>query len=94
MLNCSLKNSVELLLKEYNFKLPFVQNKAIDSDLNFPKQYKRLVDCCERDFYSIHYKEPGCTDKDIKDSSVDKRQVYIDFNAGIFEAIKQNFIKV
>ena len=55
------------------FKVPIVQNKAEERQLNFPMQYKRLVKCCDRDVYKIHDKEPGCTDESIKGSSVDKR---------------------
>ena len=80
----------DLLLIEDNMKVPSVQKKAINSDLNFPKQFKRLLDCCERILYNIHEKDPGCTDKHIKGSGVDKRQLYVEFNAGMFEAIKKN----
>ena len=90
----SREHSDELLLTEDPFKVPIVQNKAKDSDLNFPKQYKRLIECSERELFNIHNKEPGCTNNNIKGSSVDKRQVYVDFNAGMFEAVKKNFIRV
>ena len=82
--SASYKSNEEMLLKEDNLKTPTVQNKAKESDFNFPRIYKRLVDCCERELYRIHKKDPGCTDKTIKGSSVDKRQLYIDFNAGMF----------
>ena len=84
----------DLLVEEVNLNIPTVQNKAEDNELNFAKQYKRLVDSCERSMYNIHEKEPGCKNKDIKGSSVDKRQIYIDFNAGMFEAIKKNFVRI
>ena len=73
---------------------PSVQNKGMDSDLNFSKQYKRLIDSCERDIFKIHEKEPGCTNKNIKGTSIDKRMLYVEFNAGMFEAIKKNFVRV
>ena len=68
-------HSDELLLKEDVFKVPIVQKKAIDNDLNFPKQYKRLVEWTEREVYMIHNKEPGCKNKNIKGSIMDKKQV-------------------
>ena len=65
--------SVYATNSEDMFKVPIVQKKPEERQLNFPMQYKRLVKCCDRDVYEIHGKEPGCTDESIKGSSVAKR---------------------
>ena len=90
----SANNVNDLLLKEDYLMHPSVQNIGMDSDLNLSKQYKRLIDSCERDIFKIHEKEPGCTNKNIKGTSIDKRMLYVEFNAGMFEAIKKNFVRV
>ena len=74
--------------------VPIIVKKSISSNLNLPKQYQRKLECCEREPYKIHETEPGKKDKKTKGSKVDKRLMYIDFNAGVFEGLKKNFVRV
>ena len=83
----------ELLLKVDDMRIPTVQNKAKDKELNFNKQYKRKLEFCDREFFVIHDKESNLNDKNGK-GSPNKSCVYFDLNAGIFEAAKINLVKV
>ena len=57
--------------------------------LDLFKQYKRKVDFCNRDLFRIHNKSLNKKDQ----GSGDRGIVYIDFQAGMFEALKINFLK-
>ena len=65
------------------------QNAPEGFSLDLFKQYKRRIDFCDRDLIKIHDKSSNKKDQ----GSEDKGLVYVDFQAGMFEAIKVNFIK-
>ena len=73
-----------------NEVVPTVLNKAKDSSLNLAAQYARKVAHCQRrELFRIHdFSRRG--DKGARDKS----NVYIEFQGGLFEAIKQNFVNI
>ena len=62
-------------------------------DLNFNKQYKRKLDFCDRILFDIHDKEKNLHDKNVK-GAPNKSCVYMDMNAGLFEAVKKNLLRI
>ena len=70
--------------------IPRVINKAKHTELNLEKQYKRRVNhCTGRKIFRIHdFTKPG--DHGEKDRSL----VYVEFQGGMFEAIKQNMVRI
>ena len=89
----SVSESEELLLQEDATRNPTVQNKGKDMELNFKKQYKRKLEFCDRESFNIHDKENNVNDKNVK-GSANKSCVYMDLNAGIFEAAKNEFDQI
>ena len=77
---------------ESNDQVPFTpiytQNASQGLTLDLGKQYKRRIDFCNRELIRIH--NPAQNEKD--QGSVDRGIVYIDFQAGMFEALKLNFL--
>ena len=84
----SVSESEELLLQEDATRNPTVQNKGKDMELNFKK-----LEFCDRESFNIHDKENNVNDKNVK-GSANKSCVYMDLNAGIFEAAKMNLVRV
>ena len=72
------------------FTIPVVSQNAREGfSLDLFKQYKRKIDFCDRDIMRIHDKSVNKKDQ----GSDDKGLIYVDFNAGIFEAFKVNVMK-
>ena len=69
---------------------PKVVHKGKNSDLNFEKQYKRRVNhCVGRKLFRIHdFTKPN------DHGSLDKSLVYVEFQGGLFEALKLNMIEI
>ena len=65
------------------------QNAPEGFSLDLFKQYKRRVDFCDRDLIRIHDKSINKKDQ----GSENKGLIYVDFQAGMFEAVKVNFIR-
>ena len=70
--------------------VPIVFNKAKNSELNLNRQYKRRVNHCQgRKVFRIHdFTKPG------DHGSKDKSLVYVEFQGGMFEAMKKNLVAV
>ena len=71
-------------------KNPNVIHKGSNSELNFEKQYKRRVNhCTGRKPFRIHdFSRPG------DHGAVDKSLVYVEFQGGVFEALKINMVSI
>ena len=67
-----------------------VTQNAKEFDLNHFKQFKKRVECCNRNTMRIHNKNTKSKDH----GSADRGLVYIEFNAGMFEAIKKNMMRI
>ena len=69
---------------------PKVINKGKTCDLNMQRQYKRRVNHCTiRKLFRIHdFTKQG--DHGAQDRSL----VYVEFQGGLFEALKQNMVKI
>ena len=77
--------------KDNNFSVPMVsQNAPNGLSLDLFKQYKRRVDFCDREIIKIHDKSVNKKDKGSKNNGL----IYVDFQAGIFEALKINVVKL
>ena len=73
-----------------DFTSPIVtQNAPEGMTLDLGKQYKRRVDFCDRALMRIHDPSLHVDDQ----GSADRGLVYVDFQAGMFEAMKINFLK-
>ena len=59
-------------------------------ELNHFKQYKKRIECCNREVVRIHDKKLKPKDRGSKDNGL----IYIAFIAGMFEAIKKNMMKI
>ena len=70
--------------------IPIVTQNAKDFDLNHFKQYSKRIECCNRDPVKIHNKKSNSKDHGTKDKGL----IYVGFNAGMFEAIKKNMMKI
>ena len=81
------------MLKEDDLRQPIVQNKAKGIELNFNKQYKKILEYCDRESYEIHEKEKNPDDKNVKGAQ-NKSCVYMDMNAGLLEASKKNLVRI
>ena len=74
---------------ENSYTVPiYTQNAPNGLTLDLFKQYKRKVEFCDRDLMRIHDKTLNKKDK----GSLDRGLIYVDFSAGMFEALKQNFL--
>ena len=60
-----------------------VQNKAKGSNLNLVKHFKKRIECCNKELVHIQKKK----------GSGDKKQVYIEFQTGMFEVLKKCMVK-
>ena len=67
----------------------YTQNALEGQTLDLGKQYKRKIDFCNRELIRIHNKSLNRKDQ----GSADRGNIYIDFQAGMFEAMKLNFLK-
>ena len=71
------------------FTVPIVsQNAPQGCSLDLFKHYKRKIEFSERELIRIHDKNINTENK----GSSDKGLVYVDFNAGMFEVLKLNFL--
>ena len=70
--------------------IPIVTQNSKKYDLNYFKQFSKRVEHCERDLFRIH--DPVKNKKDH--GSKDHGLVYIEFNAGLFQAMKSNMMKI
>ena len=62
---------------------PVVQNKAKGSNLNLPKHYRKRIECCNNKLFHIQKKK----------GSRDKKQIYMEFQTGMFEILKKCMVK-
>ena len=62
-----------------------VAHNALDKELNMAEQYKKRYDCCTKDFVKID-KKGGSANKDKK------KYVKLEFQTGMFEAMKKNMV--
>ena len=65
------------------------QNASMGQTLDLIKQYKRKTEFCDRDLIRIHNRAVNKKDN----GSQNKGLIYVDFQAGMFEALKVNFMK-
>ena len=65
------------------------QNAPRGFALDLVKQYSRRADYCDRQLIKIHDRSQNKKDQ----GSEDKGLIYIDFKAGMFEALKVNFVR-
>ena len=65
------------------------QNAPDGMTLDLSKHYNRKLEYCDRELMRIHDKSVDKNDQ----GSEDKGLIYVDFQAGMFEALKMNFIK-
>ena len=65
-------------------------NAPSGSSLDLFKHYKRRADFCDREQMRIHDKSINKKDQ----GSENKGLIYVDFKAGVFEALKENFLKL
>ena len=80
---------IEVIESEKAYTVPVVtQNAPEGFSLDLFKQYKRRIEFCDRDIIKIHDKLKNNKEK----GSEDKGLIYVDFNADMFEALKQNFM--
>ena len=90
---CKKKNKNEVKtsgkLKSTNI-VPIVTQKSRKYDLNYFKQFNRRLEHCERDLFRIHDPIKNKNDHGSKDHGL----VYIEFNAGLFQAMKSNMMKI
>ena len=90
---CKKKNKNEVKtsgkLKSTNI-VPIVTQKSRKYDLNYFKQFSRRLEHCERDPYRIHDPIKNKNDHGSKDHGL----VYVEFNAGLFQAMKTNMMKI
>ena len=78
-----------LEVDENAYTIPvYSQNAPEGYSLDLFKQYKRRIDFCDRELMRVHDKTTNKKDKGSKDKGL----IYVDFNAGIFEALKVNFL--
>ena len=81
--------AVESNSKANNFTVPVVTQNAPDGfTLDLFKQYKRRGEHCDRDLIKIHDKTAKKKDKGSKNQGL----IYVDFQAGMFEALKLNMM--
>ena len=73
--------------RENNFTIS--QNAPNGLSLDLFKQYKRRVDFCDRDIIKIHDRALNKKDRGFKNNGL----IYVDFQAGMFEAVKINVMK-
>ena len=69
------------------------QNARDHEHLNLFKQYKKRLEYSNREVIKIHDKGNNKKDKKTKGSK-DKALVYVVFNAGMFEAVKMNMMRI
>ena len=65
------------------------QNAPEGLTLDLSKQYKRKIEFCSRQLMRIHNKALNKKDQGSEDGGI----IYIDFQAGMFEALKCNFVE-
>ena len=70
--------------------IPIVTQNSKKYDLNYFKQFSRRIEHCERGLYRIHDPVKNKNDHGSKDHGL----VYIEFNAGLFQAMKSNMMKI
>ena len=70
--------------------IPRVTQNLMEFDLNHFNQYKKLIEFCNRYVIKNHDKRPNRKDH----GSVDRGLIYIFFNAGMFEALKKNMMRI
>ena len=72
------------------FNIPITsQNAPEGQTLDLFKQYTRRVEFCSREIIRIHNTALNKNDSGSEDGGL----VYVDFQAGMFEALKVNFIR-
>ena len=76
-------------IEQVNVTPIYTQNAQNGLTLDLCKQYKRKVEFCNRELFRIHNRTINKKDQ----GSLDRGIVYIDFQAGLFEALKVNFLK-
>ena len=69
---------------------PILSQNAKEFDLNHFKQYTKRIEFANRDTFKIHDKNLRPKDQGSKDKGL----VYVSFNAGMFEAIKKNVMRI
>ena len=83
-------NNDKNVLRNSKTPAPIIsQNAPTGFALDLVKQYSRRVDYCDRQLIKIHDRSLNKKDQ----GSEDKGLIYIDFKAGMFEALKVNFVK-
>ena len=76
-------------LKNTNI-IPIITQNSKMYDLNYFKQFNKQLEYCERDLYRIHDPVKNKNDHGSKDHGL----VYIEFNAGLFQAMKTNMMSL
>ena len=70
--------------------IPIISQNAKEFDLNHFKQYTKRIEFTSRETYKIHDKNLRPKDQGSKNKGL----VYVAFNAGMFEAIKKNVMRI
>ena len=85
--NLNIVNNVNTENTETNVPT-YTQNAPTGLTLDLVKQYSRRIEFCDREMIRIHDKSINKKDQ----GSEDRGLIYVDFKAGIFEALKVNFV--
>jgi hypothetical protein len=84
------KNKNEVNGKPTNVDIiTIVTENSRKYDLNYFKQFNRQLEYCDRDPFRIHDPLRKKSDHGSKDRGL----VYVEFNAGLFQAMKSNMMK-
>ena len=78
----------EVISEQITITPVYTQNAPNGKSLDLCKQYKRKIEYCNREIMRIHNKLLNKKDQ----GSADRGNIYIDFQAGMFEALKLNFL--
>ena len=79
----------KLKLKSTNI-IPIVTQNSKMYDLNYFKQFNKQLEYCDRELFRIHDPIKNKNDHGSKDHGL----VYIEFNAGLFQAMKTNMMSL
>ena len=84
------KTKIEKLKLRSTNIIPIVTQNSKMYNLNYFKQFNKQLEYCERDLYRIHDPVKNRNDHGSKDHGL----VYIEFNAGLFQAMKTNMMSL
>ena len=80
-------DEIEVISDVQKTRVPIVTRNGENSDLNFVKQYKNILQYCNRDLYWIDNKK-GSNNKEKLEI------ICVNFQTGMFEALKTNAVSI